>query len=191
MGLEEGSERAHPLEGVRVLVLDEDVDGREALQMALEQRGADVVAVGTPNDAIRAFDEAPPDVFVSDLMVAGEDACDLLRRVRKREIRDGGGVSAAALTTRDAPADQRRAHEAGFQVHVSKPVEPEYLVAVVALLAGRFAELEHLLDEIRTRSATYAALMRRLHALQAERERLLAENRDMRARSRFPRNRRA
>jgi len=184
MNLQQGTARESPLSGLRVLLVDEDVDGREALHVALAQRGADVVSVGTSEAALEALDAAPPDVLVSDLDLPGQDGCELLEQVRRRDPQRGGGVSAAAVTARDAPDDHRRALEAGYQLHVAKPVEPDYIVALVAMLAGRFAELDQLMAELQTRSATHAALTRRFCALTAERDRLLRESERLRSEGR-------
>ena len=188
MNLDECSAREQPLSGVRVLLVDDDVGGRDALYVALESRGADVVAVGTAGEALAAFEAAQPDILLSDLAISGEDGCELLKRVRRRDLARGGGVSAAAVTALDTPEDHMRASEAGFQLHVAKPVEPDYIVALVALLAGRFAELDDLLEELQTRSARHAVLSRRFHALQAERERLVRESHALRAAARSLRN---
>jgi CheY-like chemotaxis protein len=80
-----------------------------------------------------------PDVLLSDIGIPGADGYSLMRRVRDLAPEQGGNIPAAALTAYSRAEDARRALEAGFQRHVSKPVEPDVLVGQVAALAGRQA----------------------------------------------------
>ncbi|MCA1816835.1 MAG: PAS domain S-box protein [Acidobacteria bacterium] len=125
------------IEGLRVLVVEDDADSRELLVAVLEQCGADVVAVASAPEAMRSLADWRPDVLVSDIEMPGEDGYSLIRRLRALPAERGGDTPAAALTAYARAEDRMRALLAGFQIHVPKPVEPAELVTVVASLAGR------------------------------------------------------
>jgi signal transduction histidine kinase/ActR/RegA family two-component response regulator len=124
------------LNGLRVLVVDDEPDAREVTTAVLEERNADVTAVDSSAAALEAIDHAPPDVIVCDIGLPDEDGYVFIRQLRARPAARGGRVPAAALTAYARPEDRARALLAGFQAHVPKPVEPSELVAVVASLAG-------------------------------------------------------
>ena len=124
------------LDGLRVLVVDDEADARQVLVMVLEQAGAIVTAAGSARDAIEALVEARPDVLVSDLGMPDRDGFDLIRQVRD-EGHDASGLPAVALTAFVQKDDARLALLAGFQVHVPKPVDPHELTFVIARLVGR------------------------------------------------------
>jgi signal transduction histidine kinase len=125
------------LEGLHVLVVEDEADTRDLLVMALEQCGAEVSAFGSVPEALESFDRQVPHVLVSDIGVPLEDGYSLIRKVRSREPGRGGDVPAAALTAYARSEDRQRALEAGFQTHLAKPVDPSELIATVARLAGR------------------------------------------------------
>ncbi len=121
------------LNGLRVLIVDDEPDARDLIARVLGQSGAYVIAVSSAREAIDVFESAEPDVLVSDIGMPNEDGFDLIRNVRAlRSPR--ARIPAVALTAYARPEDARRAFLAGFQVHVSKPVEPATLTAVVANL---------------------------------------------------------
>jgi CheY-like chemotaxis protein len=101
------------------------------------QRGAEVHAAATSADALTAFRDWKPNVLISDLGMPGEDGFALIERVRQLAPEEGGDIPAAALTAYAREEDSRRAQSAGYQVHISKPVDPARLAAVVAGLARR------------------------------------------------------
>ncbi len=121
-----------PLDGLSVLVCDDEVDARELLCAVLTQAGAKVEAVGSANAAVEAVRHHAPSVLVSDIGMPQEDGYSLMRRVRALPASSGGRVPAVALTAYATKADVQRALAAGFQEHVAKPVDPETLVAKVA-----------------------------------------------------------
>jgi CheY-like chemotaxis protein len=125
------------LGGVRVLLVDDETDSRDFLSTALRQYGAEVTAAGTVEEAVSLLQRQPPDVLVSDIGMPGEDGYALIKRVRALGAERGGQVPAAALTAHAKGEDTARALSAGYQVHVSKPVEPGELAAAVATLVGR------------------------------------------------------
>lgn len=122
------------LEGVRVLVVDDEDDARELLSEALASYGATVETAASAEECLEVLNRFGPDVLVSDIAMPGEDGYALIRRVRR-----GGrarNVPAVALTAFARPEDVARAKAAGFQKHVAKPVEPKALARTVRELAG-------------------------------------------------------
>jgi PAS domain S-box-containing protein len=138
-----GSERpraeALRLGGLRVLIVDDDAEGREAMTAVLEKEGVQVIAVSSPDEALEAIGRENPDVLLSDIEMPGEDGHSFIRRVRELPADRGGEIPAAALTAYARGEDRQKALLAGFQVHISKPVPPDQLTAVIAELAGRRA----------------------------------------------------
>lgn len=125
------------LQGVKVLVVDDEADARALVKRLLEDRGASVRAAGSVDEAMRLLTEEKPDVLISDIGMPGEDGYSLLRRVRALGVEQGGAVPAVALTAYARAEDRMKAILAGFQMHVSKPVEPAELLTMVASLSGR------------------------------------------------------
>jgi PAS domain S-box-containing protein len=125
------------LRGLRVLVVDDDADTREILCMVLSQHGAQVHAAGSSAEALGTFREWQPHVLMSDLGMPGEDGFALIEKVRGLAPEDGGEVPAVALTAYARDEDSMRAHAAGYQIHIPKPVDPTRLVSAVAGLARR------------------------------------------------------
>jgi PAS domain S-box-containing protein len=125
------------LDGVRVMVVDDEADTRDLLSFSLRNYGAEVTALGSASEALAAIQQDKPDVLVSDIGLPGDDGYDLIRQVRALDEQRGGRVPAAALTAYAKDEDSHRAIAAGFQAHVTKPVELAELANVVASLAGR------------------------------------------------------
>jgi signal transduction histidine kinase/ActR/RegA family two-component response regulator len=132
-----GTLRAGGLEGVKVLVVDDAEDAREALSMLLGQFGARVTAVGSAEEALAILERDQPDVLLSDIAMPDEDGYSLIRKIRARAAARGGLVPAAALTAYASPEDRMKALRAGYQDHLPKPVDPAVLVETVAGLARR------------------------------------------------------
>jgi len=134
-----GSDAARPaakgrtLTGTRVLVVDDEPDSRELAVEVLGSFGAEVITAGSADEAIAAISERPFDVLVSDIGLPAEDGYALIRRVRSEP--NGRDVPALALTGYASPTDSKRALEAGYQRHISKPVEPDELIATVTEMA--------------------------------------------------------
>ncbi|WP_437868891.1 response regulator [Sorangium sp. So ce363] len=131
------SESASNLGGLRVLLVEDDADARELLQEVLSQHHAEVTAVASAHEALAAFCADLPHVLVSDIAMPGEDGYELIRAIRQRPPQAGGDLPALALTAYARKEDQKRALEAGFHMHATKPIEPAALVAAVASLAAR------------------------------------------------------
>jgi len=121
------------LTGIRVLVVDDDTDSLDVVRRILTGRKAQVQTVSSVSEAVDSYTAFRPDVILSDIGMPGEDGYDLIRRVRN--LPGGHSTPAAALTALARSEDRMRALKAGFQTHVSKPVAPAELVAVVRSLA--------------------------------------------------------
>ena len=125
------------LEGIRVLVVDDDLDGLTLVTEVLHRVGATVEACHSAAQAFDRFVAAPPDILISDIEMPGEDGYALMRRIRTLDPASGGRVPAIALTAYGRREDRLHAITAGFSMHVPKPVDPAELVTLVASLALR------------------------------------------------------
>ncbi len=126
---------AHSLEGLRVLVIENEPDSRLLFTLLLEESGAHVTAAASAGEALALLDTRTVDVIVADIGLPDEDGYAFIRQVRARE--DGGPhhVPALALTAYARAEDRDRALASGYQMHVAKPVEPDQFIAAVASLA--------------------------------------------------------
>lgn len=122
------------LQGVRVLVVEDDDDTRDVLTMGLELSGAQVRAVASARAALRTIAEDTPDVILSDIGLPEEDGLELIRQVRQLPAHQGR-IPAAAVTAYTLAEDADAALRAGFQRHFRKPVETRELFQAVAELA--------------------------------------------------------
>ncbi|HEY8460022.1 MAG TPA: ATP-binding protein, partial [Blastocatellia bacterium] len=122
------------LAGVRAVVVDDDEEARALVTAVLELDGARVQACGSAREALELLtsgEEPRPDVLISDLAMPGEDGLSLIRKLREWEKTHGGELPAIALTAFGRSEDRVRALVAGYQLHLTKPVMPAELVAVV------------------------------------------------------------
>jgi two-component system CheB/CheR fusion protein len=124
------------LQGVRLLVVEDDPDAREMLVTVLERSGARVTAAASAEEAREAIRQAIPDLLVCDIGLPGEDGYEFIRKVRALEADQGFRIPAMALTAYAGPVHRDKALAAGFDEQVSKPVVPGELVGRAALLAG-------------------------------------------------------
>jgi PAS domain S-box-containing protein len=124
------------LNGLRVLVVDDDVDARDLARRLLESCRADVSTASSSEEALRALSGERFDVLVSDIGMPGEDGYALMRRVRALPAERNGDIPAVALTAYARGEDRLKAIRAGFHVHAAKPVDPAELIAAVANLGG-------------------------------------------------------
>jgi PAS domain S-box-containing protein len=122
------------LDALRILVVDDDSDGRALTSLVLTQAGASVTAVASVGEALRMLEVERPDVLVSDIGLPDEDGYGLIRQIRQSEAEHGGFLPAVALTGYARAEDRARILEAGFQAHVTKPVEPVELTAAIATM---------------------------------------------------------
>jgi PAS domain S-box-containing protein len=136
------SARADPtfeasLDGIRILVVDDEPDARELAAVTLTAGGATVEGAASAREALAEIRRRRPDVIVCDIGLPGEDGVDLIRQLRSLPTLEGGATPALALTAFASPEDRSRVLWAGFQMHLAKPVEPRELVVSVASLVGR------------------------------------------------------
>src|SRR5262249_39187733 len=128
---------AEILKGLRILVVDDDSDGREVLAVQLAQQGATTSVSPSADDALRKLDTFKPDIIVADIGMPGEDGYSLIRKVRNRPLGPSRRTPAIALTAYAGDANRRRALNAGYQKHISKPAQPEELTLTIADLVRR------------------------------------------------------
>jgi signal transduction histidine kinase/ActR/RegA family two-component response regulator len=124
------------LSGLRVLVVDDDLDSRNLLKRVLVECGAEVEVADSAEGAIAKIDRFGPHLLVSDIGMPTRDGYDLIREIRGKG-KSGRALPAVALTAFARFEDRQRALLAGFQMHLMKPVNPSELTAAVASLAGR------------------------------------------------------
>jgi CheY-like chemotaxis protein len=123
------------LDGVKVLLIDDEADVRAVTQQVLRNAGAEVVLAASADEGLELLREHRPAVILSDIGMPVADGYDLIRRVRALPASDGGATPAAAFTAYTRPEDRDRALESGFQMHLPKPVSPTALVGALARLA--------------------------------------------------------
>lgn len=122
------------LHALNVLIVDDDEDARDLFAHVLSSRGAVVSAASSAEEALRAINAKRPDVVVSDIAMPGTDGYGLIRQIRALPAERGGAVPALAVTAHAGPDFSQRAFAAGFQAHLSKPLDPLRLVDAIALL---------------------------------------------------------
>jgi len=125
------------LDGLKVLVVDDEPDTREMLKAGLRQCGAEVSAASSAAEALEAIEQSPPDLLISDIGMPDEDGYELMKRIRGLPPERGGRVPAIALTAYARVEDRMQALRVGYQMHVPKPVELAELAAVAASLVRR------------------------------------------------------
>lgn len=121
-----------PLAGLRVLVVDDETDTRNFLSFMFEEYGAFATAVASVDEALAVLEQAKPDILISDIGMSEQDGYTLIRKLRSLEPEKGGRIPAIALTAYTREEDRLKALSAGFQQHLSKPIDPTKLIAVVA-----------------------------------------------------------
>lgn len=125
------------IEGLRVLVVDDEPDSRELIRKLLDGRKAAVLTAASAQEAFEMLQKERPDILISDIGMPLEDGYSLIRRVRGLAPEKGGRTPAVALTAYARADDRVNAVRAGFHHHMAKPVEPAELIAIVASLGGR------------------------------------------------------
>ena len=123
------------LKSLRVLVVDDNIDSLLLTAFILEEYGTEVVKAASAGEAFKMFLEAKLDMLICDLAMPREDGYSLIRKIRLLEPEQGGQIPAIALTASAGEKNRNLSMEAGFQVHLAKPIEPAELVGVVAALA--------------------------------------------------------
>ncbi|BAY23674.1 multi-sensor hybrid histidine kinase [Calothrix sp. NIES-2100] len=122
------------LQGIQVLVVDDDTDTRDFMVFLLEQAGAKVIACTCATEALQALSASPPDVLISDIGMPEMDGYMLMQQVRALPPEQGGQIRAIALSAYAGEIDKKQALNVGFQQHLSKPVEPDNLVSAIVNL---------------------------------------------------------
>ena len=125
------------LQGLKVLVVDDEADTRELIQEVLKDCGSEVILSRSAAEALEALEKHKPDILISDLGMPDEDGYSLISKIRALPSERGGHIPAAALTAYARAEDRMRVLRSGFQFHLPKPVDSAELVTVVASLAGR------------------------------------------------------
>lgn len=125
------------LDGLRILVVDDESDTRELLRQGLEYCGAKVRVAASAAEALQALTGSYPDILISDIGMPQVDGYELIRQIRQRPKEHGGKVPAIALTAYTRTEDRLQAMRAGYDMHVPKPVELAELVAVAATVVRR------------------------------------------------------
>jgi signal transduction histidine kinase/ActR/RegA family two-component response regulator len=128
------------LDGLRVLVVDDDQEAIELATAILASAGAEIRACGSAREALATVQQWRPDVLVSDIEMPGEDGYTLIRKVRALDAERGGKTPAIALTAYGRSQDRMMSLSAGFSMHVPKPVDPAELTTIIATIAGRHPE---------------------------------------------------
>ena len=127
------------LTGIRVLVVDDDRDTRDAITALLVENRAEASNAGSVREALRSLAEQPPHVVVTDLLMPDLDGFSLLRMIRTIESLNSIRIPTIALTALSSEESQRRGLESGFDVYLMKPINPEELLSIVAAAAQNSA----------------------------------------------------
>ncbi|BAZ09397.1 multi-sensor hybrid histidine kinase [Calothrix sp. NIES-4071] len=128
------SDRSLNLDGIKVLVVDDDTDTREFIAFMLDMYGASVTAAGSGAEALTIFSQDIPNILVSDIGMPDMDGYMLMQQIRALPKEQGGLLPAIALTAFAGEINQQQALQAGFQKHISKPIEPETLITAITQL---------------------------------------------------------
>ena len=128
------STRSPNLRGVRVLVVDDEADSQELIAFVLDQAGASVITATTAGEAFAAFTQSQADILLSDIRMPEMDGYMLVQQIRALPPEQGGQIPAIALTAYAGEVDQQQALSSGFQIHLSKPIDPEQLVNAISAL---------------------------------------------------------
>ena len=127
------------LDGLRVLLVDDEPEARQIISTVIARTGAEVKVCESVGEALEVLTQWKPDVLMSDIAMPGEDGYSLISKVRSLPRESGGNIPAAAFTAYARDEDRERALEAGYQMHIAKPVSSGQLVTMIARLAGRLA----------------------------------------------------
>ena len=125
------------LDGMKILVVDDEPDVRDLTKLMLTLYHADVIAAATAVEGLAQLQTHRPEVIVSDIGMPETDGYQFMREVRNLPAHKGGQTPAIALTAFNGVEDQTKAIDAGFQKHLSKPVELQLLIDTIAGVAGR------------------------------------------------------
>ncbi|QLE55391.1 response regulator [Nostoc sp. TCL26-01] len=122
------------LAGVRVLIVDDEPDIRDLITFILEDYDVAVTAVSSAQEALETLSLSLPDILISDIGMPEVDGYMLMRQLRQQPPQQGGNLPAIALTAYAGEINQQQAINAGFQLHISKPVDPDALIEAISSL---------------------------------------------------------
>jgi hypothetical protein len=129
-----GLPKAELLRGVRVLAVDDEADMREYVSTLLQEAGATVMLASSAKETLTILLKTVPDILITDIGMPQIDGYTLLKQIRQLSAKQGGQLPAIALTAYAGEYDQQQAKAAGFQLHLSKPIEPDHLVQAIRQL---------------------------------------------------------
>ena len=138
--LKENQSEQASLEGLAILIVDDETDALDLITVELAQHGAKVTAVTNAEDALKALDQGNFDLLISDISMPKIDGYDLIRQIRKNEAGINQKIPAVALTAYARVQDRMQAIMAGYSTHIAKPVDANELLTVIASLAGRLGK---------------------------------------------------
>ncbi len=127
----------YSLDGLKVLLVDDEPEARQIISTVITRTGAEVKSCKSAHEALVKLSEWKPDVILSDIAMPGQDGYSFIRQVRSLPRDKGGDTPAAALTAYARDIDRRQALAAGYQMHIAKPIAASQLVTMIARLAGR------------------------------------------------------
>ncbi|MEH2071710.1 MAG: response regulator [Nostoc sp.] len=122
------------LDGLKILAVDDDPDSLELVSFVLQQCGATVIAVPSATEVLKILPQSKPDLLISDVGMPEMDGYMLLQQIRSMSPEQGGEILAIALTAYAGEGNEQQALEAGFQAHISKPIDPPHLIQTIANL---------------------------------------------------------
>lgn len=129
-------DKAKRLNGIHVLIVDDEADARELIMFILAEHGASVTTAASVSEAVEKFHAINPDLIISDIEMPDEDGFSLIEKLRDFNEREQKKIPAIALTAHARPSERLKVLSAGYQMHLAKPVEPAELIAVVANFAN-------------------------------------------------------
>ncbi|WP_138502376.1 response regulator [Nostoc sp. PA-18-2419] len=122
------------LDGLKILAVDDDPDSLELVSFVLQQCGVTVIAVSSATEVLKILPQSKPDLLISDVGMPEMDGYMLLRQIRSMSPEQGGQILAIALTAYAGEGNEQQAIKAGFQAHISKPIDPPHLIQTIAKL---------------------------------------------------------
>src|SRR6185295_13836823 len=131
------SSDTYSLDGLKVLLVDDEPEARQIISTVITRTGAEVKSCQSAHEALVKLSEWKPDVILSDIAMPEEDGYSFIKQVRSLPREKGGDTPAAALTAYARDIDRRQALAAGYQMHIAKPIGASQLVTMIARLAGR------------------------------------------------------
>jgi PAS domain S-box-containing protein len=125
------------LDGIHVLLVEDDDDSRKLLGTMLKRYGAQVTSTKSAAEALEVFENEVPDVIISDIGMPDQDGYELIRKLRAMPVEKGGKIPAIALTGYASRKDRERALNSGYHQHMAKPIEQADMISAIAALVGR------------------------------------------------------